>query len=105
MKQKFNIGDKVVLKDYETLCKCRHVSSNNEVFERHYKYLKSKEPLEICRVWEPGSMLYSMECDDPELRGEPLKEYLYNFQTPRSDLYLCSGDELDLYVEEPEVSE
>ena len=99
---KFNEGDKVVLKDYETLCKLRNVSENNEYFKRHYDYMKSKEPLTISYYWEPGEMLYGEDPDNdisPHLRGRPYPNYLYNIQTPRSKLYLFEGDELELYKE------
>ena len=100
MKSKFNIGDKVVLKDYEILRKNRHVSEDNEVFKRHYDYVKSKEPLTVAWIYEPGDLSYSIEdCDNVELRGTQVKQYIYNIQTPRSKLYLYEECELDVYVE------
>lgn len=101
-KQMFNVGDKVVLKDYETLCKIRNVSESNEYFKRHYNYMKSKEPLEIHYCWAPGELIYSEDTDNdisPSLRGKLYPNYLYNIHTPRSKMYLFEDCELELYKE------
>lgn len=98
---RFNDGDLVVLKDIEILRKNRHVTSESlEAFERHYKYMKSKEPLKISYYWEPGELKYSDEDPVPSRRGKPTEEYYYNIQTPRSKLYLFQDNELELYVPE-----
>lgn len=99
---RFNDGDKVILKDYETVCKNRKVSPNNEAFKRHYDYVKSKEPLTVTYFWEPGELTYSDDSDRLDLRGKKTEKYYYNIQTPRSKLYLFDDWELDPYIEKPD---
>lgn len=101
MKTKLSVGDKVVLKDYITVCKHRKVSPNNEVFQRHYDYMKKKEPLTISKIIEPGSVVYDPE-EHPDIskRGQPIKERFYVLPTPRSQHYIYEGCELELYKEE-----
>ena len=89
MKNKFNEGDLVVLKDIDILYENRNVERNNETFKRHYDYIKSKEPLTISYFYDPNELTYDPE-DYPDLskRGLPVDSYVYNIQTPRSKLYL-----------------
>lgn len=103
MNHRFNDGDKVVLKDFEFIRKNRHVSEDNEVFKRHYNYMKSKEPLTVTYFWEPGELIYSEEDMIVERRQKPTEVYFYNIQTPRSKLYLFEDCELEPYVENTEV--
>lgn len=102
---RFNDGDLVVLRPIEVLRKNRHIDGETlPAFERHYKYMKSKEPLKIEYFWEPGELKYGEEDPIPSRRGKPTQEYYYNIQTPRSKLYLFEDCELDPYVpEEPET--
>lgn len=100
---RFNDGDLVVLKDFEFLRKHRHISGEIlEAFERHYKYVKSKEPLKINYFWEPGELKYGDEDPVPSRRGMPTQEYYYNIPTPRSKLYLFEDCELEPYIEDKE---
>lgn len=94
---KFKIGDKVVIKDYEFICDNRHISPANEKFQRHYNYMKGKEPLTINEIHPPNSMLYSEECDNLGMRGRPVENYQYNLYTPLSKCYLYGEEELELY--------
>lgn len=98
---RFNDGDLVVLKDFDFLRKNRRVSNESlEAFERHYKYMKSKEPLKIEYFWEPGELNYDEDDPIPSRRGKPTEEFYYNIQTPRSKLYLFQDNELEFYIEE-----
>lgn len=99
---KFNIGDKIVLKDYDTLCKIRRVN-NNDFFERHYNYIKSKEPLTITWVWDKGTISYGDEDDILERRGKETETTYYKVSTPRSDYYLFAEEEIDEYKENTET--
>lgn len=96
---KYKIGDKVVLEDYEFMCKNRGVSVNNETFQRHYNYIKSKEPLEIFWVWKPGELKYGEEDYDINRRGKDTHVFYYNIHTPRSKMYLFEECELKPYIE------
>ena len=100
MKNKFEVGDKVVLIDYEKMCEDHKVSPDNESFKRHYSYLKNKEPLEIHYIYPPKSLNYSLEdCDRKDLRGKVNEGYLYNCHTPRSKMYLFDETDLIKYEE------
>ena len=94
------VGARIVLKPYTELCKLRKVSLNNDIFHRHYDYIKSKEPLTIQRVIMPEDIVYSDETDNPQDVGKHPTEVLYNIYTPRSKLYLFSDNEVELYKEE-----
>lgn len=96
-KAKFKVGDKVVLKDFDFMCENRKVSPANEKFQRHYKYMKGKEPLEINWIWKPGEMTYSEDCDNLGLRGKVVGKFQYNIHTPLSKMYLFGEEELELY--------
>ena len=100
---KYQIGDKVVLVDYEKYCKCVNTSPTNERLQSHYNYMKSKEPLEIYWIWYPGELTYEDNGEDETpayLRGLPTKEPYYNIHTPRSKMYLFREEMLLPYVEE-----
>ena len=101
-KSKFSIGDKVVLKDYKTVCNIRGVSEFNEIFKRHYDYIKSKEPLVISYIYYAGELYYSEEDDNISRRKTPTRTNYYNIQTPRSKLYLFAEEELEEYVKNTE---
>lgn len=104
-KQEFNVGDKVQLVDFETIRKHRHVGYNNEVFRRHYDYMKKKEPLIIAEIVQAGDAIYDPEeYPDMSLRGLTTREIYYNIETPRSKCYIYEACELEPYVE-PEESE
>lgn len=96
---KYNVGDKVALVDYKVCCSLANVLPTNEVYERYYKYLKSKEPLIIEKVYEPHSILYSEEEAPLQLRGRYNEDCLYNIHTPRSDKYLLNEGMLEPFVE------
>lgn len=102
MASKFNVGDKVVLKDYEFIRNNRGVKPDNEYFTNWYNYVKSKEPLELFYVYEPGEYLYGEEDDHIERRGQPTEVYYYNIQTPRSKVYLLEECEIEKYTESEE---
>ena len=96
---KYNVGDKVALADYKVCCSLANVLPTNEVYGRYYKYLKSKEPLIIEKIYEPNSIMYAEDDAPLTLRGRYNEDYLYNIHTPRSDKYLLKEEMLIPYIE------